>query len=95
LYIGKSKWNTTALVDAGATRYAFVSHGAAQQICRVEKIALVELVPPKPLRGFDGKAAEPITHAIYPRLQIGSHEQRACPIFIASLGQHDIILGRP
>jgi formylmethanofuran dehydrogenase subunit E len=93
--IGKSNWNTTALVDTGATGYAFVSHGAAQRICQAERIAPVELLRPKPLRGFDGKTANPITHAIYPRLRIGNHEQSACPMFIADLGQHDIILGRP
>lgn len=83
------------LVDTGATGYAFVDTGTAERICKAEGIAALPLSRIKPLKAFDGRLADPITHAIFPRLQIGDHTEDLCPMMITKLGSHPLILGKP
>ena len=48
----------------------------------------------KQIQGFDGRAAKPITHAIYPTLTIGTHHENFAYLLIRNLGNHPMILGR-
>jgi predicted aspartyl protease len=82
------------LIDTGATGYGFIDERTAQDVCSTLSIQPNPLSRPKPIRGFDGHLAKPITHAIYPSLTIQSHSERTAPLLITRLGQHPMILGK-
>ena len=86
---------TTALLDTGATGYSFVNPSMACRVCDKLHIEPVRLFRPKALRGFDGKQAPNVTHAIYPTMNILDHKETTTPMLITKLGQHQIILGKP
>ena len=90
-----SKISTHSLLDTGATGVAFIDEAMARHVCNVLKISILPLTKPKPLKGFDGKPARPITHAIYPTLTVKGHSELLASMLITSLGQHPIILGKP
>ena len=56
---------TTSLLDTGTTGIAFIDLAMARHVCNVLQISFIQLAKPKPIRGFDGKPAPPITYAIY------------------------------
>jgi hypothetical protein len=91
--ISRSQIKAIALIDTGATGGNFINAVDAQRICELEDFSPVELLKPRPIQGFDGTAAPPITHAIYPRLQVKKHVEDLCPLFITRLGNHSLILG--
>ena len=90
-----SEIKTTALLNTGATRYLFVDPSMARRICDDLMIKLIRLSKPKAIRGFDGKQAPSVTHAIYPTMTIQAHTKTTTPMLITKLGQHQIILGKP
>ena len=92
---GKYQKQSKALIDTGATGYAFIDESTAHSVCELLDISAVALRKPKALRGFDGKLVPSITHAIYPTLQVQDHFETTCPLLITNLGQHPIILGKP
>ena len=91
----RAQIETRSLLDTGATRVAFIDETMARHVCNMLKISFLPLAKPKPLKGFDGKPARPITHAIYPTLTVQGHSELLAPMLITSLGQHPIILGKP
>ena len=86
---------TTALLDTGATGYSFVDSAMAQRICNDLLIEPIRLSKPKAIRGFDGKQAPSVTHAIYPIMTVKNHRETTTPMLITKLGQHQIIFGKP
>jgi hypothetical protein len=84
----------SVLIDTEATGYGFIDETIAQQVCEILDIQLIPLSRPKPIRGFNGYPAQPITHAIYPNLIIQSHFKRTASLLITRLGQHFMILGK-
>ena len=86
---------TTALLDTGATGYSFVDSLMAQRICDDLLIKSITLSKPKAIRGFDGKQAPSVTHAIYPTMMVKDHRETTTPMLITKLGQHQIILRKP
>jgi len=84
-----------ALVDTGATGYSFIDEVIAQTVCDRLKIEPQRLLKPKPLKGFDGRPGQAITHAIYPTMTVHAHVETVTPMLITSLGNHPIILGKP
>ena len=90
-----SEIETTALLDTGATGYSFVDPSMVRRVCDKLHIEPVRLSRPKALRGFDGKPALNVTHAIYPTMTILDHKETTTPMLITKLGQHQIILGKP
>lgn len=67
----------------------------ARYICKVLQISFIKLAKPKPIKGFDGRPAKPITHAIYPTLPVQGHTKMLASLLVTQLGQHPIILGKP
>ena len=54
------------------------------------------LAKPRLLRSYDRQlAGRPITHAIYPSLDIEGHTEVTVPMLITRLGNHKVILGKP
>ena len=90
-----SKISTHSLLDTGATEVVFIDEAIARHIAHVLKISIFLLTKPKPLKGFNGKPARPITHALYPTLTVQGHSKLLAPMLVTSLGQHPIILGKP
>lgn len=46
------------------------------------QISFIPLAKPKPIKGFDGKAAQDITHAVNPTLTAQSHTVSLAPFLI-------------
>lgn len=92
--LGKKQTVVHSLVDTGATGGNFIDEKTAQQICELEGIAPIALVKPKALRGFDGRPAPSITHAIFPRLHVQDHAEDLSPLLITKLGHHPIIISK-
>ena len=86
---------TTSLLDTGATSIAFIDLAIARHVCDVLQISFIQLAKPKPIRGFDGKPAPPITHVIYLTLIVQGHTKLLALFLIMKLGQHSLILGKP
>ena len=96
LFSQKIKHTVSALLDTGATGYSFIDEEEAQFVCTKLGIQPVPLAKPRPLRGYDGQlAGRPITHAIYPSLDIEGHTEVTVPMLITRLGNHKVILGKP
>ena len=91
----RAQIETRSLLDTGATGVAFIDESMARHVCNVLKVSFLPLAKPKPLKGFDGKPARPITHAIYPTLTVQGHSELLTPMLVTSLGQHSIILEKP
>lgn len=51
------------------------------------------LIKPKKIQGFNGRAAKPIIHAIYPILTVVSHSENLAALLITKLENYSIILG--
>ena len=81
-----------ALVDCGATGYAFIDEDFA---CR-NNLPLHRVHTPRSLYVIDGRPSSSgaITHITKVRLQIREH-QEDIPMFITKLGQYPIVLGIP
>ena len=86
---------TTALLDTGATGYSFVDSVMARRVCDNLLIEPIRLSKPKAIRGFDGKRAPNVTHAIYPTMTVKDHRETTTPMLITKLGQHQIIFRKP
>lgn len=80
LATSKKACTLKALVDTGATGYAFIDENTAHAICDTLDIEPIRLPKPKPIRGFDGKMARPVTHAIYPSLKVHDHYESTAPM---------------
>ena len=85
---------TTFLLDTGAIDIAFIDLAMARHVCDVLKISFIQLAKPKSIKGFDGKPALPITHAIYLTLTVQGHTKSLAPFLIMKLGQHSLIIGK-
>ena len=74
-----NKINAITLVDTCATGYGFIDEKFAEIVCQTLEIEPQRLTKPKPIQGFDGRAAQPVTHAIYPTLSVRSHTESLAP----------------
>ena len=83
------------LADTYTTEYGFIDEKFAETVCQVLEIKPQCLIKPKQIQRFDGRAAKPITHAIYPTLTISIHTENLASLLITKLRNHPMILGRP
>ena len=90
-----NKINAITLVDTYATGYGFIDEKFAEIVCQTLEIEPQRLTKPKPIQGFDGKAAQSVTHAIYPTLSIGSYTESLAPLLITKLGHYPITFDCP
>ena len=84
-----------ALLDTGATGYSFIDDRAAHILCNHLQISFIPLSRPRLLKAYDGRPAEPITHAIYPTFTVQNLVEHTTPMLVTRLGNHPIILGKP
>ena len=85
---------TTSLLDIGAIGIAFINLAMARHVCEILQISFIQLAKPKPIKGFNGKPAPPITYAIYPTLTVQGYIKLLASFLITKLGQHPLILGK-
>ena len=88
-----SKIKETILVHIYATGFGFIDKKFAEILCKKLEIQPQCLTKPKPIQGFDNRAAQPVTHAIYPTLSVENHIKSLVFLLITKLGQHLMILG--
>ena len=87
-----NKIKATTLANICATGYDFIDE---ETVCQALEIKLQRLIKPKQIQEFDGRAANPITYAIYLILTISIHTESFAPLLITKLGNHLMILSRP
>ena len=83
-----------ALIDTGANGYVFICTPLATKLAQFFGVGTIPLGQDCPVRGYDGRMGEPITHAIVLDLRIDGRKMPNTPMLIADLGRHDIIIGR-
>ena len=85
------------LVDSGCTgAHTVINEAIVPQVCELLGIEPVPLSKSKPLRGYDGKLSPKlITHCLFPNMEVNGHKEGTCPMLIAPLGSHDVIIGKP
>ena len=92
----EDKYQLDFLVDTGATGYAFINKALVPVICNTLSLDPLPLAKPKRIRGFDGVVRKrPITHAIYPTLQLDGYSELTLLMLITDLGSYSAILGKP
>jgi len=81
-----------ALIDSGATGYAFIDKAFAER----QNIPLFELKEPRPLTVIDGRpvSSGAITHITKIGLSINHHHEMI-PAFVTTLGGYHLTLGIP
>ena len=82
------------LADTGAGGYLFINQPTAIQICKRFGHGVRRLKQPVKVKGFDGHVSPAITHYIQLHLWVEGKRFYDTPMFLASLGQHDLIIGR-
>ena len=82
------------LANTCATGYGFIDEKFAETVCQALEIKPQRLIKPKQIQRFDGRAAKPITHIIYPTLTIGNHTESLAFLLITKLENHLMIFGR-
>jgi predicted aspartyl protease len=92
LSFNHKKIPTHALIDCGATGYAFVDQAFATH----HKLPVRPLTTPRVLEVIDGRkiSSGDITHLTEVRLDIQGHRERL-PMFVTKLGRYPIVLGIP
>lgn len=85
---------TNALIDTGANGYVFLSTPLAIKLAQFFGVGTLPLSQACPVRGYDGRMGEPITHAMVLDLRVDGRKLADTPMLIADLGKHDIILGK-
>ena len=84
--------STHALVDCGATGFAFID----EEFARGHNFPLFKLEKPRYLEVIDGRPIESslIMHMTKLRMSIAGHKERI-PLFVTKLGHYSIVLGLP
>ena len=83
---------THALVDCGATGYAFIDEDFARQ----QNIPLTKLKTPRTLEVIDGRPVESgeVTYIAKTHMRIGTHHEEIL-MFVTKLGHYPVVLGLP
>ena len=82
--------STHALVDCGATGFAFID----EEFARDHNFPLFKLKKPHCLEVIDGRPIESglITHMTKLKMTIAGHQEKI-PLFMTQLGHYSIVLG--
>ncbi|KAJ5816992.1 Retrovirus polyprotein [Penicillium robsamsonii] len=93
MHNGRS-FSILALGDTGADGYVFINSLMVVLLSKRFGLRVEKLSRECPVRGFNGKRAEPIRHMAVLIICIDGRIQRQIPMLIADLGRYDMILGR-
>jgi predicted aspartyl protease len=92
LSLNHKEIRTHALIDCGATGYAFIDQDFANR----HQLSPRPLKTPRALEVIDGRKiySGDITHMVEAQLSIHEHRERL-PMFVTKLGHYPIVLGIP
>jgi predicted aspartyl protease len=92
LSLNHKEISTYALIDCGATGYAFID----QDFANHHQLSRRPLKTPRALEVIDGRkiSSGDITHMVEAQLSIHEHRERL-PMFVTKLGHYPIVLGIP
>ncbi|KAI3115141.1 hypothetical protein CBS147333_1538 [Penicillium roqueforti] len=93
MHNGRS-FSIDTLADTGADGSIFINLALVILLGKKFGLRTYKLNQEYPVRGFDGKLANPITHVVILTLNINGRVQQQVPMLVADLGKHDLILGR-
>lgn len=85
---------TRALIDSGANGFVFIDTQCAVDIARFLSLKTRRLPRTVPVKGYNGREGQPITHYLRLHLTVDRRRQYNLPLLILDLGSHDMILGR-
>jgi len=85
---------TQALNDSGANGFLFINIRFAIALSSFLGAEITPLGAEIPLKGFDGKASSPVTHALFLNMSIDGRRQLLAPFLMIDIGGHDVIIGR-
>lgn len=85
---------TSSLIDTGANGFLFMDTRLGIDLCKYLDIRAQRLPYAFPVKGYDGRPGEPITHVLRLHLTIDGRRMTSAPFLLLPLGQHQIILGR-
>ena len=91
----ENKINAITLIDTCATGYSFIGEKFTEIVCQTLEIEPQRLIKPKPIQGFDDRAVQPVTHAIYLILSVRSHNESLVSLLITKFGHHLMIFRCP
>jgi predicted aspartyl protease len=83
-----------ALIDSGANGFVFIDTLGAADTTKYLGFKTQRLPQPVAVKGYDGKAGQPISHYLRLHLTIDGRRQYHTPLLTLDLGSHDIIPGR-
>lgn len=93
LYSANQQFNIQPLVDTGSSAYDIIHEKLVPAVCEKLKIEPIRLVKKKLIQGFDGVTRKkPITHAIYPNMRLGQHQEVTVPFLITDVGHRTRML---
>ena len=92
IYVNEKPIHDYALIDCGATGFAFMDESFA----RHHQIPFEKLLIPRELEVIDGRPIESgdITHLARTRMELGGHSEEL-PMFVTKLGRYSMVLGIP
>lgn len=82
------------LTNTYAISYSFIDEKFAKIICQVLITKPQRLMKLKLIQKFDSRAANSISHAIYPILIVGTYTESLPPLLIIKLRNYLIILSQ-
>jgi hypothetical protein len=85
---------TCALIDSRANGFVFIDTQYTVDIARFLGLKTRRLPRSVPVKGYNSKEGQPITHYLQLHLTVDRRQQYNLPLLILDLGSHDIILGR-
>lgn len=86
--------STSLLPDTGALALLLIYPRLANRLLTLYNTNYISLDTAVPVRGFNGKPAEPIHKIIVLNLYIDSRRFRQLPILVCDIGPHDLIIGQ-
>jgi hypothetical protein len=90
----RRSFSIKSLADTGANRLVFINLQLIQLLIKNFRLRTIRLSKACPVTGFDGKPADPITHAVVLSMTIDGRTQQQVPMLVADLGYYDMIIRR-
>lgn len=92
-YIQRNEIKVKTLANIYATRCGFINEEFVESVCQILEIQSQYSIKLKQIERLDGKAAKPITHAIYLILTINTDTESLALLLITKLRNHPITFG--
>lgn len=92
--LGKKETLVEALIDTGSRINVLIDQKTAHKICDIEGIEPLPLNQDRPTKDWMGRPGKTITHKLHTLLELEGHLDYMCPMAIAPIGGHAMIIGK-